>query len=81
MKRHFRRIHAHPKTRVASFYIRGVDETRARALIAPAVRSGVISGWGSDEGFVWFNGKPGGALRAVRDLLVDAGGTCVPWPR
>lgn len=68
----------HPKTRVVTFYVRGVDECKARDMIAPSIAAGTISEWGSDAAFVWFQGKPGAELRAVRDLLVSHGGQSVP---
>lgn len=59
------------KTRVVGYRFEGtIEDAKAERLLESAQRSGVVTQYDSGRGHVlWFNGRPGKALRAVRDAV------------
>ena len=69
-----------PRTRVVSYYWQSAAPLPEKeALLARALRTGVLTDWDADPGWrvVWIQGPPGAALRAVRDSLAAAWGRTV----
>lgn len=62
---------AKDKTRVVAYKFEGeIDDCAAEQLLANARAHGVVTQYDSGRGhFLWFNGHPGKALRAVRDAI------------
>ncbi len=45
------------------------NESRVEDLLDDAQRSGLVDQWGGSRGFFWWAGKPGPAMRALRNAI------------
>jgi hypothetical protein len=45
------------------------NESRVEDLLEDAKRSGLVDQWDGSRGFFWWEGKPGAAMRALRNAI------------